>query len=61
MPCCRFGSLIALPLQGGPRKGGNSVFLDDSFEPHTDQWAFLSSLRRLSPAETADIAEEAGR
>ncbi len=28
-----FGNLIALPLQGGPRKHGNSVFLDDDFAP----------------------------
>ena len=61
VPAGGFGNLIALPLQGGPREGGNSVFLDDGFEPHADQWAFLSSLRRLSPAETADVAEEAGR
>lgn len=26
-----FGNLIALPLQGGPRKHGNSVFLDEGF------------------------------
>ena len=56
-----FGNLIALPLQGGPRESGNSVFLDDRFEPHADQWAFLSSLRRLAPAEAAAIADEAGR
>ena len=61
VPAGGFGNLIALPLQGGPRKSGNSVFLDDNFEPHADQWAFLSSLRRLSPAEAAAIAEEAGR
>ena len=48
-----FGSLIALPLQGGPRKVGNTVFLDDSFAPLEDQWAFLSSLRRLASAEAA--------
>ena len=61
VPAGGFGNLIALPLQGGPRKDGNSVFLDDGFEPHADQWTFLSSLRRLSPAEATDIAEEAGR
>ena len=56
-----FGNLIALPLQGRPRTGGNSVFLDDDFEPHADQWAYLSSLRRLPPAEAEEIVEEAGR
>ncbi len=61
VPAGGFGSLIALPLQGGPREGGNSVFLDDSFDPHVDQWAYLSSLRRLSLAGATAIADEAGR
>ena len=61
VPAGGFGNLIALPLQGGPREGGNSVFLDDSFEPHADQWALLSSMRRLAPAEATVIADEAGR
>ena len=55
-----FGNLIALPLQGGPRKRGNSVFIGEDFAPYKDQWAFLSSLRRLTPAEAAAIVEAAG-
>ena len=54
-----FGNLIALPLQGGPRKLGNTVFLDDSFAPHEDQWAFLSSLRRLTAMEASAIVDVA--
>ena len=42
MPSGGFGNLIALPLQGLARKKGNSLFVDDSFLPYTDQWAFLS-------------------
>ena len=65
MPRCTpaplFGNLIALPLQGGPRRDGNSVFLADDFEPHRDQWAFLSSLRRQSAREVTAIADEATR
>ena len=61
VPAGGLGNLIALPLQGGPREHGNSVFLDDSFDPHADQWAFLSSLRRLSLAEASAIVDEAGR
>lgn len=61
LPMGGFGNLIALPLQGGPRSYGNSVFLGDSFEPHSDQWAFLSSLRRLSTPEATAIVEEASR
>ncbi|MCY3565547.1 MAG: DEAD/DEAH box helicase family protein [Gammaproteobacteria bacterium] len=56
-----FGNLIALPLQGGPRECGNSVFLGDDLAPHEDQWAFLSSLRRMTLAEVAEIVDAAGR
>jgi|GEM_PF-764273 Uncharacterized protein conserved in bacteria len=43
MPKGGFGNLIALPLQGGPRREGNSVFVDENFIPYEDQWSFLSS------------------
>ena len=61
LPQGGFGNLIALPLQGGPRESGNSVFLDPKFEPWPDQWSFLSGLRRLSAAELRAIVDEAGR
>ena len=61
LPDGGFGNLIALPLQGAPRENGNSVFLDDGFEPHADQWAFLASVGRLSLAEATAIVDEAGR
>ncbi len=61
LPAGGFGNLIALPLQGGPRKYGNSLFLNDDFEPYPDQWAFLSSLSRLSLAEVNAISDEASR
>ena len=48
MPKGGFGKLIALPLQGGPRKEGNSVFVDGNFEPYPDQWACLSTRLLLS-------------
>ena len=38
MPAGGFGNLIALPLQRRFRELGNSVFLDERFAPHTDQW-----------------------
>ena len=56
-----FGSLIALPLQHVPRESGNSLFLDAGSEPYPDQWAFLSSLARMSLAELTAITQEAGR
>jgi hypothetical protein len=56
MPKGSFGNLIALPLNGECRKRGTTVFLDPStLEPFEDQWAFLSTLARPSPA-VADIA-----
>jgi superfamily II DNA or RNA helicase len=54
MPSGGFGNLIALPLQRLAREDGNSVFVDDDLRPHEDQWAFLSRLRRVTPAEVAD-------
>ena len=61
LPQGGFGNLIALPLQGGPRESGNSVFLDAHFEPWPDQWSFLSGLRRLNATELSTIVDEAGR
>ena len=59
MPAGGFGNLIALPLQNGPRQNGNSVFVDDELRPYDDQWAFLSSIRRMSRAEVANLVEQA--
>lgn len=64
MPRGSFGNLIALPLQGECRKRGTTVFLDPStLEPHPDQWAFLSSIGRMSAEAVASLAsnlEEVG-
>ena len=58
MPKGSFGNLIALPLQGGCRKRGTTVFLDPtSLEPYDDQWAFLSAVPLASPEAVAAIAE----
>ena len=59
MPIGGFGNLIALPLQRKPRENGNSVFIDDSLRPYEDQWAFLSSLPRLSGDIASQIVAEA--
>ena len=56
-----FGNLIALPLQYEPRKQGNSVFVDERFQPFADQWAFLASVQRIEPATAEMIAREATR
>jgi superfamily II DNA or RNA helicase len=55
------GNLIALPLQYEARQRGNSVFIDDGLEPFGDQWAFLASVRRMTPTEVEDLAREAVR
>lgn len=59
MPKGGFGNLIALPLQKRPSEKGNSLFLNEKFIPHQDQWAFLSSIRRMSPHEVKHIVDEA--
>jgi len=41
------GNLIALPLQKKPRENGNSVFIDESYEPYPDQWQYLSTIKKI--------------
>jgi superfamily II DNA or RNA helicase len=55
------GNLIAAPLQGRCRRRGATVFLDlATLEPHDDQWAYLSSVARLSPRDVARLAQRLG-
>jgi superfamily II DNA or RNA helicase len=62
LPDGGLGNLIAAPLQGRRRKDGLTVFLDlATLEPQEDQWAFLSTLDRLSPGEAARVARRAKR
>jgi hypothetical protein len=56
------GNLIAAPLQGRARRRGATVFLDlATLEPHEDQWAYLSSLGRLTPREVTRLAQRLGQ
>ena len=55
MPSGGFGNLIALPLQGQARRNGNSVFVNESFEPYPDQWAYLSGVRHLSALAVEEL------
>jgi hypothetical protein len=59
MPIGGFGNLIALPRRA--RENGNSVFIDMNLRPYGDQWAFLSSLRRLSADAVSQIVGDADR
>lgn len=61
LPKGGFGNLIALPLQKEPRSQGNSVFIDTEFKPYPDQWAFLSSIEKMTRQTAEDIAAEAIR
>lgn len=62
LPVGGVGNLIAAPLHGKSRQDGATVFLDlATMEPHEDQWAFLSSLGRMSPAEVGRVAHRAGQ
>lgn len=56
-----FGNLIALPLQKQPRERGNSVFLNEQCLPYTDQWAFLSSVRKIDRSTVEAIVRAAER
>jgi superfamily II DNA or RNA helicase len=61
MPRGGFGNLIALPLQHEARTRGNTVFVDDDFNPYPDQWAYLASVVRLDAQTAMALAEEATR
>ena len=61
MPTGGFGNLIALPLQNKARKLGNSLFLDQEFNPYPDQWTFLANVRRMKRQEAEILVEEAVR
>ncbi len=58
MPKGSFGNLIALPLNGECRRRATTVFLDPAtLDPYEDQWAFLSSVPRISAEAIATLAE----
>lgn len=58
MPRGGLGNLIALPFQKSARRRNNSVFVDANFEPHGDQWAYLSSIRKLSEDRVEHLIQE---
>ena len=55
LPKGGFGNLIALPFQGQAQKNGNSLFVDENFTVYPDQWAFLSSLPRISESTLTEL------
>ncbi|WP_200834698.1 DEAD/DEAH box helicase [Amycolatopsis alkalitolerans] len=61
LPTGGVGNLIAAPLHGRSRPDGTTVFLDTAtLEPHEDQWAYLSTLSRMTPREVSRLADRTG-
>jgi len=66
MPKGGFGNLIALPLQKAAISKNHSLFLDEnadssSMSPYADQWAFLSSIKRLDENKLDYIIQNAAK
>lgn len=57
LPRGGFGNLIALPLQNKPREQNNSVFLGHDLKPYPDQWAFLSSIQKMTLQDLEGIVK----
>lgn len=55
LPKGGLGNLVALPLQGLARKNGNSIFVNEYFEPYDDQWEYLLNVSKLSEGAMDDI------
>ncbi|RJP37125.1 MAG: helicase [Desulfobacteraceae bacterium] len=58
MPKGGLGNLIALPLQKAARENKNSEFIDENFESYVDQWAFLSTIKKISEDRLDDLISE---
>ncbi len=61
LPKGGFGNLIALPLQQEARRAGNTLFLDEQFDPYPDQWAYLDSLPLIEPQGLDDLIADRER
>ncbi|MCD6296981.1 MAG: DEAD/DEAH box helicase family protein [Deltaproteobacteria bacterium] len=58
MPKGGFGNLIALPFQKSARKNNNSEFINENLESYGDQWAFLSSIKKISEDRIKNLIQE---
>ncbi|MBT4482164.1 MAG: DEAD/DEAH box helicase family protein, partial [Candidatus Latescibacteria bacterium] len=59
LPKGGLGNLIALPLQKRAREAGNTVFFDEDNHPYEDQWAYLSSIKKMSRIEVEKLSQAA--
>ena len=53
-----FGNLVALPMQGNARRNGNSVFVDEKFQTHLDQWDILLHINKIRENVVDQILNE---
>ena len=53
-----FGNLVALPLQGKARRNGNSIFVDEEFQPYTDQWELLLNVLKIDESKITSIIQK---
>ena len=58
LPKGGFGNLIALPLQKQAAKNGNSLFVDENFNPYSDQWIYLSNIRKVREVDLTDLLKK---
>ena len=62
MPNGGFGNLIALPLQPeAARLHGGSLFINEEGKAYSDQWSFLSSIKKLSLSDVENIILQIGQ
>jgi superfamily II DNA or RNA helicase len=55
LPKGGFGNLIALPFQKEARKRQNSEFIDENFVSYSDQWAFLSTIKKTTEDQIGQL------
>ncbi|MDR1870918.1 MAG: DEAD/DEAH box helicase family protein [Deltaproteobacteria bacterium] len=58
MPKGGLGNLIALPLQGQAKRNQNSLFIDETFNPYPDQWAYLAGLKKIPLATVESVVSQ---
>ena len=52
-----YGNLICLPLQGKLVAEHKTVFIDSNGQAFPNQWAFLSTIQKISPAQIKNLLE----
>ena len=58
LPAGGLGNLIALPLQGRALLRGNSAFIDENWQVYSDQWTFLTSVKRIPKSFVEESIEK---